>query len=219
MIHDPTRALCVPLPAVPTPPPPPSPQWCTPLRACGASWRARAACCSCRRCCSSTWTTAAASSRCTCWVTRRVSGAGQRCGVCLIFCMLLLLGCCGEDEAAGLLTHAPAVRLCRSTAVAVRVKRNSLHLPHWSCGGCQPAATAGAAAAAAGIEGGDEGQPQPLPDLELMDRVSAYPAAKSWGRADTAPKASPAALRCVVPSPGTLVSLSLLPLHSNRNWA
>ena len=29
-----------------------------------------------------------------------------------------------------------------------------------------------------------------LPDLELMERVSAYPASKSWGRADTAPKAS-----------------------------
>ncbi|KAL4446825.1 hypothetical protein ABPG77_008069 [Micractinium sp. CCAP 211/92] len=27
-----------------------------------------------------------------------------------------------------------------------------------------------------------------LPDLELMERVSAYPASKSWGRADTAPK-------------------------------
>lgn len=31
-----------------------------------------------------------------------------------------------------------------------------------------------------------------VPDLELMERVSAYPASKSWGRADTAPKASAA---------------------------
>lgn len=28
------------------------------------------------------------------------------------------------------------------------------------------------------------------PDLELVERVSAYPATKSWGRADTAPKVS-----------------------------
>jgi hypothetical protein len=92
---------------------------------------------------------------------------------------------------------------------AVRVKRNSLHLPQWGCG--QPAAAAAAPAAegaGGGAEVGQQGQqqqplPGDLPDLELLERVSAYPASKSWGRADTAPKAStqrasPAVSACVV---------------------
>lgn len=90
---------------------------------------------------------------------------------------------------------------------AVRVKRNSLHLPQWACAPapCQPqpqregrpqeaggggggppevqAATRGAGAASAAAAASP-----PTPDLELLDRVSAYPASKSWGKADTAPK-------------------------------
>lgn len=114
---------------------------------------------------------------------------------------------------------------------AVRVKRNSLHLPPWTWitpppasaaaalqqrehaeqqqqtqqQGQQPAAPAAAAGpaipAASGVAGAAGGSPPAAkgavrallgeggrPDVELMERVSAYPATKSWGRADTAPK-------------------------------
>lgn len=96
----------------------------------------------------------------------------------------------------------------------MRVKRNSLHLPPWTWVTPPPAVTAaeqqqqqqqgavgGAASAAGQTQGGaaaglgrakgaveallgEDGQPE----LEMMERVSAYPATKSWGRADTAPK-------------------------------
>lgn len=119
----------------------------------------------------------------------------------------------------------PAAPCLPACLPAVRVKRNSLHLPPWTWitppplaeqqGHGQQQQQAGAATAAAGSaqQAGDRGGSgvaaaaaagqvataakgaveallgeDGRPDLELMERVSAYPATKSWGRADTAPK-------------------------------
>lgn len=52
--------------------------------------------------------------------------------------------------------------------------------------GGEAAAAPAAASAKGAVEAllGEDGRPA----VEMMERVSAYPATKSWGRADTAPK-------------------------------
>jgi hypothetical protein len=77
---------------------------------------------------------------------------------------------------------------------------NQQHAAAAAAGGSDPAAADGQAAATAvgsaqhGVGVAAKGAVERLlsedgqPDLELMERVSAYPATKSWGRADTAPK-------------------------------
>lgn len=157
------------------------------------------------------------------WSCRLADAAAVCCG-CTCACMPFASICLAPLA----LPHHPALPP-PARLPAVRVKRNSLHLPPWTwitppplaeqpsdqqqqqqhgaaaaaAGSAQQAADgrgSGSAAAAAGAAGqplvasaakgaveallGEDGRP----DLELMERVSAYPATKSWGRADTAPK-------------------------------